>query len=848
MKEKSGHIKLMRYFCLLVIFALGFMTIVSCSGGGGGGGGGDTGNGTVIDHEGGVITITDPSNHLYGLEVDIPQGTLTTSETINVEAANTTIPLPTGITTSGIIISLSPEGLNFNDFITITIPYDSPDVPTIVSYNQPTNAYEVLAIVAVDDINKTVTVRTNHFSLIGKVATYISEKLQTDFKISEDAFSMNNTSSDFGQGVCWGFSSYSKWYFQNKPATGGYLRNRYGDCEKSLLLDAQETAYNALPQLFISLLFQVLPEQLEDLITLGEINTALFLSGLPQVLGLCPDWVDLFDGGVCHAVLVYAISATSSGYTYHIYENQDNSGEYEITFNNNTTTFDDYHEYSQFFFLGKAWEPNMQNIYDQYNNCNGSDTSPPTAPTNLTATASASSQIDLSWTASTDNVDVTGYNVYRDGSHIDSTTLTSYSDTGLSASTQYCYTVSAYDAAGNESDPSNEDCATTGSESDTQDPTTPTGLIATAISSSQIDLSWTASTDNVDVTGYNVYRDGSHIDSTTLTSYSDTGLSASTQYCYTVSAYDAAGNESDPSNEDCATTDPPVVTTSKGPDTGQTKCYDNSDEIICPQPGESFYGQDANYNINPPSYTDNGDGTVMDNVTSLIWQKEDDDTLRNWDDAISYCDDLTLAGYSDWRLPSKKELISIVDYGTYRPSIDTTYFPDAEERYWSSTTYVHDSSEAWEVALNYGGAFHYGKSYNYYARCVRGQELSFGNFTDNGDGSVTDNNTGLIWQQGEDGQKTWEDAIAYCEDLSLAGHTDWRLPNIKELESITDDTLYNPAIDTNFFPDAIASHYYSSTTFASSSSYALDVVFDRGYLDADNKADDDRVRCVRVGQ
>jgi hypothetical protein len=89
------------------------------------------------------------------------------------------------------------------------------------------------------------------------------------------------------------------------------------------------------------------------------------------------------------------------------------------------------------------------------------------------------------------------------------------------------------------------------------------------------------------------------------------------------------------------------------PDTGQTQSYTDT------------FGEDSDYSINPASYTDNGDGTVTDNVTGLMWQQEDDDTTRTWDEACSYCDELALAGYSDWRLASKKELMSIVDYGTY---------------------------------------------------------------------------------------------------------------------------------------------------------------------------------------
>ncbi len=182
------------------------------------------------------------------------------------------------------------------------------------------------------------------------------------------------------------------------------------------------------------------------------------------------------------------------------------------------------------------------------------DTEKPSTPTNLQATAISSTQIYLSWNSSTDNVGVAGYKIYRNGSHLKSVTTTSTSDTGLNPSTQYCYTVSAYDAAGNESDQSSQVCTTTLSTPDTTPPSVPTNLTATAISSSQIDLSWTASTDNVGVVGYKIYRDGSYLKSVTTTSTSDTGLNPNTQYCYTVSAYDAAGNESDKSSQVCATT------------------------------------------------------------------------------------------------------------------------------------------------------------------------------------------------------------------------------------------------------------------------------------------------------
>ena len=186
----------------------------------------------------------------------------------------------------------------------------------------------------------------------------------------------------------------------------------------------------------------------------------------------------------------------------------------------------------------------------------------PFVPEGLSATADSSSQITLTWDG-TDNVGVSGYNIYRDGSFLKSVTSTSTSDTGLSPSTTYCYTVSAYDAWDNESGQSSPPvCAITHPPDDIEPPTMLTAVVARAVSASQINLFWNESTDNVDVTGYNIYRDGSFLKSVTSTSTSDTGLSPSTQYCYTVSAFDAAGNKSGQSSPPvCATTHTPPDTT-----------------------------------------------------------------------------------------------------------------------------------------------------------------------------------------------------------------------------------------------------------------------------------------------
>ena len=203
----------------------------------------------------------------------------------------------------------------------------------------------------------------------------------------------------------------------------------------------------------------------------------------------------------------------------------------------------------------------------------GADASPPTAPSALTATASGASGINLSWTASTDNVGVTGYRIERctgagcsTFTQVATSTGTTFSNISLTASTSYSYRVRAVDAAGNLGAYSPVATATTTSGADTTPPTAPSGLTATATGSSGVSLSWTASTDNVGVTGYRIERctgasctGFAQIASPTGTTFGDTGLSGSTSYSYRVRAIDAAGNLSAYSAVASATTAAPLV-------------------------------------------------------------------------------------------------------------------------------------------------------------------------------------------------------------------------------------------------------------------------------------------------
>lgn len=179
------------------------------------------------------------------------------------------------------------------------------------------------------------------------------------------------------------------------------------------------------------------------------------------------------------------------------------------------------------------------------------DTTAPSAPLTLTATAASSSVMTLAWLPSTDNTGVSGYQLFRNGTLIGTTASLTYSDSGLTAGTQYSYTVKAYDAAGNASSASNTATASTfpngvmaGGSADTIAPSMPAPLTATATSANNVSLTWGASTDNVAVTGYRILRNGVYLTTVTSTSFNDTGLFASMTYSYSVSAFDSAGNQS----------------------------------------------------------------------------------------------------------------------------------------------------------------------------------------------------------------------------------------------------------------------------------------------------------------
>ncbi len=189
-----------------------------------------------------------------------------------------------------------------------------------------------------------------------------------------------------------------------------------------------------------------------------------------------------------------------------------------------------------------------------------SDTEAPTAPSNLISSNLTQTSVDLAWTASTDNVGVTGYEVYQNDVKVTTVTTTSHNVTGLDVETAYNYSIKAIDAAGNISTLSNKVFITTLAAPDTEAPTSPTSLAVSNVTQTTADLAWTASTDNVAVTGYDVYQGSTVIATVTTTNYNVTGLTAATNYTFSVKAKDEAGNVSTASNTI-------GVTTTTAPDT-----------------------------------------------------------------------------------------------------------------------------------------------------------------------------------------------------------------------------------------------------------------------------------------
>lgn len=293
-------------------------------------------------------------------------------------------------------------------------------------------------------------------------------------------------------------------------------------------------------------------------------------------------------------------------------------------------------------------------------------------------------------------------------------------------------------------------------------------------------------------------------------------------------------------------------------DTGQNTCYDTENEIACPAAGAAFFGQDAQFSGTPQSFTDNQDGSITDNVTSLVWQQDPNDERLGWQAAQDYCAALDLAGRDDWRTPSLKELFGISDFSSGWPYLDANVFildgGGKDQQFWSNNFYhvgtTHGGAPS-AFGVNHatghikaypaesgtsggagapqtpppppddaaegqppGGAPNFGKL----VRCVAGEEIGLNDFSDVGDGTVLDAATGLMWASAHaDRLMSWEEALEFAVQMNTEnylGHDDWRLPDVRELQSIVDYSGVFPALDSTVFETDGADTYFWSSTSA----------------------------------
>jgi len=265
----------------------------------------------------------------------------------------------------------------------------------------------------------------------------------------------------------------------------------------------------------------------------------------------------------------------------------------------------------------------------------------------------------------------------------------------------------------------------------------------------------------------------------------------------------------------------------------------------------------------PSTFTDNGDGTVSDSNTGLLWQQAVDEGAYSWEEAKAYCENLSLDG-TGWRLPTKAELESIVDFGRDEPAIDPVAFPNTPaESFFSSSPYVGIPGSLWYVGFGDGSEASAGGG-ALRVRCVRSSAAVMASDGVGGappsrytvtNGTVYDTLTQLTWQQAVPAAPvaagcsgtgcTQAGAIAYCAALPLDGGG-WRLPQVSELLTLVDPTQFNPAIDPTAFPSTPAEDCWSSSAYVGAAGDAWAVYFYVGNSYAYyNTGSTRRVRCVR---
>jgi hypothetical protein len=254
------------------------------------------------------------------------------------------------------------------------------------------------------------------------------------------------------------------------------------------------------------------------------------------------------------------------------------------------------------------------------------------------------------------------------------------------------------------------------------------------------------------------------------------------------------------------------------------------------------------------AYDVGGGDVVVDRVTRLVWQRAVLPGSHTWDEARAACACLSLAGHDDWRLPTRMELVSLVDYTRSEPAIDVTAFPDTPpEWFWTSSPLADETlpaaagaAFAWFVYFENGFSNYHETDARYRVRCLRdpGPPPAGGARYLVAADTVQDQRTGLTWQRRSDGQlRTWEAARASCQAPGLGG-TGWRLPSMKELQSIVDEARANPAIDP-VFGETPLDPFWTATPVVAAPGSAWRVSFPHGYTYDAAATNEYHARCVR---
>lgn len=245
-----------------------------------------------------------------------------------------------------------------------------------------------------------------------------------------------------------------------------------------------------------------------------------------------------------------------------------------------------------------------------------------------------------------------------------------------------------------------------------------------------------------------------------------------------------------------------------------------------------------------PAYTATA-STVTDTVTGLVWQRVVDPMLRTAAAAGDYCASLVLEGACDWRLPSRVELVSIVNYATSAPAIDAIAFPSTPpELFWTATRDVTGADVEWYVNFNDGLADSISAAEEHRVRCVRGGIAAPASRYQIDAQTVLDNFTGLRWQRAVDaGTFNFNQAIMLCQNLALAG-TGWRMPSIGELQTLVETTVSGPSVDPGAFPGSPADLFWTGSlrAFATTDGWTVNFIRGFGFRDTGIGL---RARCVR---